>query len=806
VGAVGLAFRAEWRRRWRSWLAIAVLISVVGGLVLAAAAAGRRTELAFPRFVAAHGFDAVVFANRPVPKIAALSMVSRVTELVSPDTGVATCNCPHPINQSSLTVAVVSPGDRSPFTLVSGHLPDPAAPDQVLASFTLQQRFGVQVGTVIRIPFEAPSQAAAYNNPNVGLPTPRGPTVAFHVVGIEATEYEFPSGDSPVFLLYATPAFAHRVLPRTAVTYQYFVGLRHGEADLSRFVRAGEALNLGAGTVGISSEDGQAAAIEASIHPQALGWWLLAGLAGLVTLAVVGQALGRQSILESEDYPTMAALGLDRGQLVALGMVRNLAVALVGAAGALAVATALSPIAPLGEARLAETSTGVTFDALALPLGALGTVAVVLALGAWPAVRAARAWRPNDLAAPPRPSVVVAYLAGIGAPPSAVVGVRNALERRSDRASVPLGSTLLGTVLAVLALCATVVFGASLSHLIATPSLYGDPAQLSFYLDGGTPSPALLQSLEHNPAVTGLTDGVGAGTLSIDHVTVGGLVGTAVRGPLLFSTVNGHLPSDDTQVGLGAATMRQIGARVGSVVHVSLGRGGPAAVPFRVVSQVSFPVLGGFVSLGNGSIFTTAGLVRAACPTGSRHALCVSQMQQHSNDGLLVSFVSGPRGQAAINHYLDTTQGAATLTVIPTSLVNFGEAVNFPLIFGAMLAVFGAATLAHLLAVSVSRRRREVGLLKVLGFVNGQVVSAVAWQATTLAAIGIIIGVPLGVVIGQATWKAFANDLGTVPVSVVPVWLLALVVLGVLVVANLIAVVPSLVATRAKPGDLLRTQ
>ena len=57
MGAVRLVFHAGLRRRWRSWLAIALLISVVGGLVLAAAAAGRRTENAFPRFVAAHGFD-----------------------------------------------------------------------------------------------------------------------------------------------------------------------------------------------------------------------------------------------------------------------------------------------------------------------------------------------------------------------------------------------------------------------------------------------------------------------------------------------------------------------------------------------------------------------------------------------------------------------------------------------------------------------------------------------------------------------------------------------------------------------------
>ena len=67
-----------------------------------------------------------------------------------------------------------------------------------------------------------------------------------------------------------------------------------------------------------------------------------------------------------------------------------------------------------------------------------------------------------------------------------------------------------------------------------------------------------------------------------------------------------------------------------------------------------------------------------------------------------------------------------------------------------MLALFGAATLTHLLVVSVSRRRREIGLLKVLGFVNRQVASAVIWQATTLALVGIVIGVPVGVLAGRA--------------------------------------------------------
>ena len=171
---------------------------------------------------------------------------------------------------------------------------------------------------------------------------------------------------------------------------------------------------------------------------------------------------------------------------------------------------------------------------------------------------------------------------------------------------------------------------------------------------------------------------------------------------------------------------------------------------------------------------------------------------------MLASFVPGAQGKAAISHYLHTYATLAVLPLTPVSLINFGEAVNFPLIFGVMLALFGAATLLHLLVVSVTRRRREVGLLKVLGFVNLQVATAVSWQATTLALVGIVVGVPLGVAVGQEVWKTFASNLGVVPVSVVPVWLVVGLAAGVVVVANLLAIAPALAASRSRPGQLLR--
>ena len=240
--------------------------------------------------------------------------------------------------------------------LVAGRMPDPSSPGDVLASFTMQQDYGIHVGSSLHVPFYASSQGSALNSNGKVLPT--GPKVTVRVVGIVAAELEFPSGQAPEYDLFTTPAFARSVNHRTLEASVYFVRLRHGTDDLPRFAAALNPLHV----TYVSNQDTSAEAVAQSIHPQAVGWWILAALTALAGLAVVGQGLGRQSIVESEEYPKLVALGLPRRSLIVLATARNLVVALVGAAGAVVVAFALSPLAPVGEARLAEPSPGFAFD------------------------------------------------------------------------------------------------------------------------------------------------------------------------------------------------------------------------------------------------------------------------------------------------------------------------------------------------------------------------------------------------------------------------------------------------------------
>jgi len=805
LAVVRVLFRAEFRHRWRSWVLLVLLVALVSGLVLAGVTAARRTATAFPRFGAAHGYDAFLYNETPIPTLASLPQVASTIEVTGPDGGVPTCAGCRPINSEEFGLFDVSPKQLPEVAkLVAGRMPDEADPDQVLASFTLQRDDGVHLGSVIHVPLYATSQLPALmNGADVA---PDGPVLALHVVGIEAAEFEFPSTGNTSYDLYGTESLAREIDHLSPTSYAYFIRLRHGASDLPAF----EALARHLGGQSLSDLDAEAVAIESSIHPQVIGWWILAGLTALVGLIVVAQALSRQAEVESDTFATLSALGVSRRQLVLVGVARSVAVAMAGVAAGLLLAFLLSPLTPVGEARLADPSPGFDIDLyVLLPVVAVALVAVS-ALGLWPAVRAARVTRDDTPARASRPSRVVAALITAGAPPSVLMGVRHALERGRGRNAIPVGSALLGSVLAVTALCATGVFGSSLNHLTTTPSLYGQPFDAWFSpanLSGPKQAGRMLAAIEARPAVIGITAGI-SGDIAVNGKTIDALAGQSIRGPLLLTTTNGRLPAAADEIALGTSTVRQVGARIGSLVHVvvPLPQGGSRAGYFRVVGTTAFPPDFGTGGLGTGAVTTLDGLLGPECPPGRHHRSCQLNTVYQASGAFLVQVAPDAAGRATLDRLARAYPTAVNYPVPPTNLVNFGESVNFPLILGLVLIVFGVATLLHVLVVSVTRRRREMGLLRSLGFVRGQVASMVCWQTTTVAVVGIVVGVPAGIAIGRLVWRAFADSFGVAAVPVVVGWVIAAVALGTLVVALLLAVGPAVVAARARPAGLLRSE
>jgi hypothetical protein len=802
--AVWLVLVTGFRRQWRSWVLLGLLVAVASGFVLASTAAGRRTDAAFPRYVASHGYDAIVYTVQPLPK--GLPGVAHVTPVQMPFYDQPLCSCHRQIYTGSFSVREVPPASLGRVAkLVAGRMPDPSSPLEALASFTLQRDYGVGLGTVITLPMAAASQRQAVFNAMNGGPIPKatGPRMAMRVVGIVAAENEFSVGQGPTYDLYPGPAFAVATKGSPALT-TYYVRLRHGQADLPRFEARTSRL---AGT-GVQDLDRSATTIATSIHPQAVGWLVLAALAGLAAIAVIEPALARQASAESADHPVLAALGLGPWQFAARVMLRTLVVAVAGAVGGIAVATLLSPLAPLGEARLAEPGPGLAFDAGVLIPGALATVAVVLLLGVVPALRAARARIAAGRAPLARPSAVAGAAAAAGVPPGAVIGVRRALERGRGTRAVPVGTALIGSVAGVAALCATAVFGSSLAHLTATPALYGAPFQ-DFFIGGGpgdVGQDKVINDLEGDRAIGRITL-VTVWPVTVNRVDVTAIAATVVRGPMLLSAAEGRLPAGDRQIALGASTMRTAGARIGSMVRVTAtdADGVVHAARLRVVGLIPFPTDFGTGGIGTGAALTTAGYTGLVCPPSPGQARCLATVKR-SGVLALVHAASGPAGAAALARHVANDRDNASPPTEPAALVNFGASAAFPLLLGGVVAVCGLAALAHLLVVSVTRRRTETGLLRALGMVRRQLAAIVFWQATTVAVIAIAAGIPLGIAAGRAIWRAFAISLGVVPVPVVQAWLIVSLAAGALLAANALAAVPAMSAARSRPGPLLRTE
>ncbi len=82
----------------------------------------------------------------------------------------------------------------------------------------------------------------------------------------------------------------------------------------------------------------------------------------------------------------------------------------------------------------------------------------------------------------------------------------------------------------------------------------------------------------------------------------------------------------------------------------------------------------------------------------------------------------------------------------------------------------------------------------------------VAWQSTVTAVVGVIVGIPLGIVIGRQLWTLFARNINAVPDPTVPVLSVILVGLGALVFANVVAAIPGRIAAQTPTALVLRAE
>jgi FtsX-like permease family len=797
----------EFHVRWRGWAVLALLVGIAGGAVLTAAAGARRTDNAYPRFLVAYKASDVLVnpAHSGIggyyAALAKLPGVAAIAPLVGLQGGPA-----GPGGKLDEQAVIEAPLDgRFGHTLevpklLAGRQPMPNRPGEVMIDLIAAQDLHLRVGSRLEIGAVA------------GLDHIR--RLAERVVGIMVTRASIVPVTTldklPVII--ASTALFRELGPAYLSFDGAYVKLRPGAA-LGSFGSRAQALarrfSATGGQVLLVDEAAQAATIERSIRPQAVALALFALILAITALLVAGQAAARLLLVASSDNRTLAALGMTRGQLLAASLVDVGLAAAAGAAVACGLAIAASPLMPIGPARLAEPDSGLNVDVTVLAAGFAASVILLIAVVAWPAWCLASSRYPvtrDTAGAPGRRSRAAEWLARAGAPVTAVTGVRLALDTGQGHTAVPARSTLFGLAVSAAAVTAALTFGANLLYLVHTPRLYGQDWDVAVDLGFGTITPQRFDKITARvPGISRWTFGV-HGTVGIGNAVVPAIGLAAGRGPLTSPVLlAGRSPRSQTEIVLGTSVLRLVGKHVGQWVPVTVGGHQQST---RIVGRAVFPDFGdaGFTptDLGNGAIVTAAMLEpQASAASGSGYNF------------VLVRFGPGPRRRRDIAAFeramapFCATAEEPTCVVTdqrPNGVTNYARIDGTPEVLAGILAVLGLAALGQCAVLSARRRRHDFAILKTLGMLRRQLRAVTAWQVTTLTALSLIVGLPLGVAAGHWAWGLFAGNVGLSPAAITPAPLVLLMVPVAILAANAIALPPGQRCARLNPAAILRSE
>jgi hypothetical protein len=286
--------------------------------------------------------------------------------------------------------------------------------------------------------------------------------------------------------------------------------------------------------------------------------------------------------------------------------------------------------------------------------------------------------------------------------------------------------------------------------------------------------------------------GIKSGTGFAGDANATGFAGEPFLGDVSFGTITkGRAPVARTEIALGRQTMAKLHTRVGQQVVVPNPNDPSQQFTFDVVGQV---VINDAIGArpGDGALVTNE-TFDAISPGALSQTYAV----------WIDPGVDRAATVAALKKAFSTTYIEHSAS---RRILNLGLVSKQPLLLAAIVGVLAGAALIHALVTSVRRGRRQIGILKTIGFTRGQVVGSVAWHATVLAVTALIIGVPLGVIIGRRVWSTIVDHIGLVSAPAVSIPAIGAVVVLVLVVANLAALGPGIVAARTRTATALRTE
>lgn len=824
----GYRFRATFHDRWTSYVSLVLFLAVLGGVAMGTVAGARRTETSFTTLLNNHdtsqlyaalqiynpqaGFPAGYSASalNEVRRLPHVSQVEAIVGLNAFPLGSKGQRLP---GDSGFSPDASVDGlylDQDRLILTKGRLPNPRRPDEFVADSDTVHQFHWHLGETVTFAYYTNKAAVA-----AGLSNPKiAGRFKVRLVGTGATQPgnlvqdQVDNVGNEIVLF--TPALARRY--DTCCANDTFVGIKiKGGNRYDTQVRQEYERHFPKIGVPPQSESSIEARVARSVTPEALALGVFGLLTALAALAISAQLISRMIRRSASDSQILRAIGADPSTTLADGLIGALIAIVTGSVLALGVAIAISPLAPIGPIRpYLGAHVNIDWSVLASGFGLFVIVPVIvtvsIALRSQPhrTVAVARHFSRSDF----NP----ARLAGnAGLPIAAVTGVGFALETGGGRRAVPMRSAILGAAIALIIVGATTTFATSLRTLVSSPTLYGWNWDGALNGGGGVGDlPKTVNApLTKDPDIASTANAYFA-TLQIDGKNVpvmGENPGAKIQPPLL----SGHGLETPGQIVLGASTLEALHKSVGDTVVVASPRSKPTTL--KIVGTATMPAYG---QSGSSHLEMGAGAVLnyTLIPLFERDIFDLPP----GPNAILIRYrtgVSDAQGEKSVDHVLERlgafVGSSAPFNLYdsvdrPAEIVDYRSLGDTPIELGVVLSAGALVALGLTLLSSVRRRRRDIALLKALGFSRRQVIATIAVQSTIAVGLGAFIGLPIGIVVGRSLWDLFANSIHAVPDVVIPTSTLLFIALVALILANLIAALPARVAAKTSPAILLRAE
>ncbi|HVJ98187.1 MAG TPA: FtsX-like permease family protein, partial [Acidimicrobiia bacterium] len=510
---------------------------------------------------------------------------------------------------------------------------------------------------------------------------------------------------------------------------------------------------------------------------------------------LVGQALSRSAATIQTDAATLRTVGLERRSMAGAALRGHMLVAGVAAVTAIVVAVVASRWFPVGFAAGIDPDRGFHADWLVLGIGVFATVAFVVIVVAATAFRAVQAKPPR------RSRRATTFVDGVArrTPVSVGVGTAMVMQRGRARVNVPITQAIVGAVIGVVGVVGTLTINANLRDAVNNPQRAGVTFDVTVMPgdEAGedttyAPVEAAIAASDDIDASAEMVrelipvEGIGVPTFTVDAAD------SSTGPPIAFTLLDGRAP-DRGEAVIGPKTARDLGnIGIGDTIRI-----GEKARPVHIVGLGLFPQ-DVHSEYDEGLWVTRAQLDDAQEPNEQYGRVPAIAIRLH--DGVdPVEFAN--RMGATVGDEFIVAPGET-----PTELANLRYVRTLPIVLAVFLGLLALAALLHVLMTVARTRRSEFAVLRALGMTRRATRAVINVQGTTVAVIGLVVGVPVGVLLGREIWHLIAASVPIEEVSTYEWLALLAVVVVALVAANLAALWPGRRAARLHPAEVLRSE